>query len=124
MFGQVEWEFNECYAFIHTPPHVKDFGPTDYGQSLSHEAVAALSCWCNRLPRISAMHAQTLTVTPISWNLSPDVSMADHFNHQLKFCLAAIDARKGMGCMQGFKVGITHKPFERWGGHVVQKNCS
>ena len=26
--------------------------------------------------------------------------------------------------MQGFKVGITHKPFERWGGNPGQKNCS
>ena len=29
-----------------------------------------------------------------------------------------------MGYMQGFKVGITHKPLERWGGNAVQKNCS
>ena len=132
--GQVEWEFNECYAFIHPPPQTQDFDPLDYGPpgagvtalqpSDSHEVVTALSFWKKRIPRMSTTHRQALTITEIRWNLSPDVSMADSFNHQLKFCLAAIDARKGMGYMQAFKIGITHKPCERWGGMAVKNNCS
>ena len=78
--------------------------------------LTAMDYWKRRIQSFRLRIMETRKDPRIHWALHTDLTIADIRLAQTKHVNEFIADRLAMGFVHGFKVGITHRPFQRWSG--------
>ena len=70
--------------------------------------------WCDNIPRFTSVFQSTERDSCITWRLHPDVPAIDCMPTQIRHAREVIDGVLEAGYVRCFKVGLTHKPVERY----------